>query len=83
MVMMMRMLNDLSRMVNHHPVDHHQTFVIFNNCACVCIQKAVELMSLVPKRCNDMMNLGRLQGYEVHLSVYLSVCLRAVNSQST
>lgn len=26
-------------------------------------------MSLVPKRCNDMMNLGRLQGYEVHLSL--------------
>uniref|UniRef100_A0A3Q2ZRW5 DH domain-containing protein n=1 Tax=Kryptolebias marmoratus TaxID=37003 RepID=A0A3Q2ZRW5_KRYMA len=24
------------------------------------IEKAVELMSLVPKRCNDMMNLGRL-----------------------
>jgi len=30
------------------------------------VQKAVELMSLVPKCCNDMMNLGRLQGYEVH-----------------
>lgn len=28
-------------------------------------QKAVELMCLVPKRCNDMMNLGRLQGFEV------------------
>ncbi|XP_037858403.1 kalirin isoform X32 [Chlorocebus sabaeus] len=26
--------------------------------------KAVELMCLVPKRCNDMMNLGRLQGFE-------------------
>ncbi|KAG7270180.1 hypothetical protein CRUP_006103 [Coryphaenoides rupestris] len=25
-------------------------------------------MSLVPKRCNDMMNLGRLQGYEGKLS---------------
>lgn len=31
----------------------------------LCGQKALELMSLVPKRCNDMMNLGRLQGYEV------------------
>lgn len=31
------------------------------------LQKALELMSLVPKRCNDMMNLGRLQGYEVRL----------------
>lgn len=29
------------------------------------VQKAVDLMFLVPKRCNDMMNLGRLQGYEV------------------
>uniref|UniRef100_A0A087XMU9 Kalirin RhoGEF kinase b n=1 Tax=Poecilia formosa TaxID=48698 RepID=A0A087XMU9_POEFO len=36
------------------------TFAIFN--------KAVELMSLVPKRCNDMMNLGRLQGYEGKLT---------------
>ncbi|AWO95656.1 hypothetical protein SMAX5B_015273 [Scophthalmus maximus] len=31
---------------------------------CEEIEKAVELMSMVPKRCNDMMNLGRLQGYE-------------------
>lgn len=32
----------------------------------VCLlQKAVDLMSQVPKLCNDMMNLGRLQGYEV------------------
>lgn len=30
-------------------------------------QKAVDLMSQVPKLCNDMMNLGRLQGYEVGL----------------
>jgi len=30
------------------------------------LKKAVELMSLVPKQCNDMMNLGRLQGYEVN-----------------
>lgn len=29
------------------------------------LQKAVDLMSQVPKLCNDMMNLGRLQGYEV------------------
>uniref|UniRef100_A0A7N6AZT9 Kalirin RhoGEF kinase b n=1 Tax=Anabas testudineus TaxID=64144 RepID=A0A7N6AZT9_ANATE len=35
---------------------------------CVSVQKAVELMSLVPKRCNDMMNLGRLQGYEGKLT---------------
>ncbi|XP_053725094.1 kalirin-like isoform X1 [Synchiropus splendidus] len=35
---------------------------------CEEIEKAVELMSLVPKRCNDMMNLGRLQGYEGSLT---------------
>ncbi|KAM9835916.1 LOW QUALITY PROTEIN: kalirin-like [Aulostomus maculatus] len=32
------------------------------------VEKAVELMSQVPKRCNDMMNLGRLQGYEGKLT---------------
>ncbi|KAG8537725.1 hypothetical protein GDO81_024021, partial [Engystomops pustulosus] len=32
---------------------------------CSETEKAVELMCLVPKRCNDMMNLGRLQGFEV------------------
>ncbi|XP_051996761.1 LOW QUALITY PROTEIN: kalirin RhoGEF kinase b [Xyrauchen texanus] len=31
---------------------------------CKEIEKAVDLMFLVPKQCNDMMNLGRLQGYE-------------------
>ncbi|XP_061642801.1 kalirin-like isoform X2 [Phyllopteryx taeniolatus] len=35
---------------------------------CEEIDKALELMSLVPKRCNDMMNLGRLQGYEGKLT---------------
>ncbi|KAJ8392674.1 hypothetical protein AAFF_G00073480 [Aldrovandia affinis] len=35
---------------------------------CQEIQKAVDLMFLVPKRCNDMMNLGRLQGYEGKLT---------------
>uniref|UniRef100_A0A8C5PRH8 Rho guanine nucleotide exchange factor 25 n=1 Tax=Leptobrachium leishanense TaxID=445787 RepID=A0A8C5PRH8_9ANUR len=28
------------------------------------LKKAVEVMCFVPKRCNDMMNLGRLQGFE-------------------
>uniref|UniRef100_A0A8U8CCB2 non-specific serine/threonine protein kinase n=1 Tax=Geospiza parvula TaxID=87175 RepID=A0A8U8CCB2_GEOPR len=32
------------------------------------LKKAVELMCLVPKRCNDMMNLGRLQGFEGKLT---------------
>uniref|UniRef100_A0A671M1Y8 Rho guanine nucleotide exchange factor (GEF) 25b n=1 Tax=Sinocyclocheilus anshuiensis TaxID=1608454 RepID=A0A671M1Y8_9TELE len=27
-------------------------------------QRAVEVMCFVPKRCNDMMNVGRLQGFE-------------------
>uniref|UniRef100_A0A668AV20 non-specific serine/threonine protein kinase n=1 Tax=Myripristis murdjan TaxID=586833 RepID=A0A668AV20_9TELE len=27
-------------------------------------QKAVEVMCVVPKRCNDMMNVGRLQGFD-------------------
>ncbi|XP_036946668.1 kalirin-like isoform X1 [Acanthopagrus latus] len=35
---------------------------------CEEIEKALDLMSLVPKRCNDMMNLGRLQGYEGKLT---------------
>uniref|UniRef100_A0A8C1Y404 Rho guanine nucleotide exchange factor 25 n=1 Tax=Cyprinus carpio TaxID=7962 RepID=A0A8C1Y404_CYPCA len=28
------------------------------------LKKAVEVMCFVPKRCNDMMNVGRLQGFE-------------------
>lgn len=28
-------------------------------------QRAVEVMCFVPKRCNDMMNVGRLQGFQV------------------
>uniref|UniRef100_A0A3Q2QCB5 Kalirin n=1 Tax=Fundulus heteroclitus TaxID=8078 RepID=A0A3Q2QCB5_FUNHE len=35
---------------------------------CKQIEKAVDLMSEVPKLCNDMMNLGRLQGYEGNLA---------------
>lgn len=35
---------------------------------CEHIEKAVELMSQVPKLCNDMMNLGRLQGFEGKLT---------------
>uniref|UniRef100_A0A3B5LRU9 DH domain-containing protein n=1 Tax=Xiphophorus couchianus TaxID=32473 RepID=A0A3B5LRU9_9TELE len=31
------------------------------------LEKAVEVMCLVPKRCDDMMNVGRLQGFEVCL----------------
>ena len=35
-------------------------------------QKAVEVMCFVPKRCNDMMNVGRLQGFEVRLELRIS-----------
>ncbi|GCB83038.1 hypothetical protein scyTo_0023715, partial [Scyliorhinus torazame] len=28
------------------------------------LEKAVEVMCFVPRRCNDMMNVGRLQGFE-------------------
>uniref|UniRef100_A0A3Q3WA09 Rho guanine nucleotide exchange factor 25 n=1 Tax=Mola mola TaxID=94237 RepID=A0A3Q3WA09_MOLML len=28
------------------------------------LEKAIEVMCFVPKRCNDMMNVGRLQGFE-------------------
>lgn len=45
------------------------------------VQKALELMSLVPKRCNDMMNLGRLQGYEVHLRQGVRVTIQQEASQ--
>ncbi|XP_027890909.1 triple functional domain protein isoform X6 [Xiphophorus couchianus] len=31
---------------------------------CPDIEKAVEVMCIVPKRCNDMMNVGRLQGFD-------------------
>uniref|UniRef100_A0A3Q2EHA5 Trio Rho guanine nucleotide exchange factor a n=1 Tax=Cyprinodon variegatus TaxID=28743 RepID=A0A3Q2EHA5_CYPVA len=31
---------------------------------CPDLEKAVELMCIVPKRCNDMMNVGRLQGFD-------------------
>ncbi|KAM9802096.1 kalirin isoform 2-T2 [Syngnathus typhle] len=35
---------------------------------CKQIRQALDLMSQVPKRCNDMMNLGRLEGYEGKLT---------------
>uniref|UniRef100_A0A6Q2XF23 non-specific serine/threonine protein kinase n=1 Tax=Esox lucius TaxID=8010 RepID=A0A6Q2XF23_ESOLU len=36
---------------------------VFQSCLCV-LQKGVELMCIVPKRCNDMMSVGRLQGFD-------------------
>lgn len=39
-------------------------------------QKAVEVMCIVPKRCNDMMNVGRLQGFDVS---WLEFCLEILS----
>uniref|UniRef100_A0A3B3ZYN0 DH domain-containing protein n=1 Tax=Periophthalmus magnuspinnatus TaxID=409849 RepID=A0A3B3ZYN0_9GOBI len=33
-------------------------------------EQAVEVTCFVPKRCNDMMNVGRLQGFEVRRKLY-------------
>lgn len=53
------------------------------SCSCSFPQKAVELMCLVPKRCNDMMNLGRLQGFEVSLQACSwALCLLGSRSQA-
>lgn len=51
---------------------YHPCFlkVILTKCRLLfCEQKAVEVMCFVPKRCNDMMNVGRLQGFEVMLGI--------------
>lgn len=43
----------------------------------VLSQKAVEVMCVVPKRCNDMMNVGRLQGFDVRcISFFLQMFVR-------
>jgi len=34
------------------------------------LERAVEVMCIVPKRCNDMMNVGRLQGFDVMLQLF-------------
>ncbi|XP_053323318.1 triple functional domain protein isoform X2 [Spea bombifrons] len=42
-------------------------FLKYSKKACVDVaelEKAVEVMCIVPKRCNDMMNVGRLQGFD-------------------
>lgn len=45
---------------------HSKKKVILTKCCLLSVeQKAVEVMCFVPKRCNDMMNVGRLQGFEV------------------
>lgn len=45
----------------------------------IALQKAVEVMCVVPKRCNDMMNVGRLQGFEVRPLRALHVCGKLPN----
>uniref|UniRef100_A0A669EC64 non-specific serine/threonine protein kinase n=1 Tax=Oreochromis niloticus TaxID=8128 RepID=A0A669EC64_ORENI len=37
---------------------------LYQSCSFLLFQKAVEVMCIVPKRCNDMMNVGRLQGFD-------------------
>uniref|UniRef100_A0A8B9LTK4 non-specific serine/threonine protein kinase n=1 Tax=Astyanax mexicanus TaxID=7994 RepID=A0A8B9LTK4_ASTMX len=57
--------------VNHHSSPLLCDFLKYSNKAgldCLNIEKAVDLMSQVPKLCNDMMNLGRLQGFEGKLT---------------
>ncbi|XP_063778783.1 triple functional domain protein isoform X1 [Pseudophryne corroboree] len=42
-------------------------FLKYSKKACMNIaelEKAVEVMCIIPKRCNDMMNVGRLQGFD-------------------
>lgn len=47
---------------------HAFYLLLFFTSSLLCFkQKAVEVMCFVPKRCNDMMNVGRLQGFEVRL----------------
>jgi len=35
------------------------------------LQRAVEVMCVIPKAANDMMNVGRLQGFEVWSNVFV------------
>ncbi|XP_012819809.1 triple functional domain protein isoform X3 [Xenopus tropicalis] len=42
-------------------------FLKYSKKACIDVaelERAVEVMCIVPKRCNDMMNVGRLQGFD-------------------
>lgn len=45
----------------------------------IALQKAIEVMCVVPKRCNDMMNVGRLQGFEVRPLRALHACGKLPN----
>ncbi|RXM91605.1 Triple functional domain protein [Acipenser ruthenus] len=46
------------------------------------LQKAVQVMCFVPKRCNDMMNVGRLQGFEERrLHMYVIYCQNKPKSE--
>lgn len=43
----------------------HGSFLMTLLLSPLASQRAVEVMCFVPKRCNDMMTLGRLRGFEV------------------
>uniref|UniRef100_A0A4W3I7M0 non-specific serine/threonine protein kinase n=1 Tax=Callorhinchus milii TaxID=7868 RepID=A0A4W3I7M0_CALMI len=46
-------------------ITKYQLLIKVGNITTKCLkEKAVDVMCLVPKRCNDMMNLGRLEGFE-------------------
>lgn len=78
MVMMMRMmLNDLSRMVNRRPVDHHQTFEIFNSCVCVCTESggADVAGTEALQRHDEPGTPAGIRGTPVYLPLCLPACL--------
>ena len=45
-------------------------------------RKAIQVMTRVPKDANDMMNVGRLQGFNVSVCVCVCVCVCDVMSPS-
>ncbi|XP_049583381.1 kalirin isoform X1 [Syngnathus scovelli] len=62
------LIKPIQRITKYHLL--LKDFLKYSNKAgmdCKQIRQALDLMSQVPKRCNDMMNLGRLQGYEGNL----------------
>ena len=39
-----------------------------------CLQNALDVMRVIPKKANDMMNVGMLEGYNVR--VFLDHCMK-------
>ncbi|XP_068092702.1 triple functional domain protein isoform X2 [Hyperolius riggenbachi] len=63
-------LTDLLNKPIHRIMKYQQIlkeFLKYSKKACVDVaevEKAIEVMSIIPKRCNDLMNVGRLQGFD-------------------